>query len=73
MTGEQLSTIAAKFTNALIGVGSDMRLSSVDLATVIAVAAVNINVRVHGTVGLEHVRTTADVAERQLLDDGAVS
>ena len=73
MTAEQLSILAGEFTDALVSVGADMRLAPVDLATVAAVAAVNINVRVHGAPGLEHVRTTADVAERQLLDEAAVS
>lgn len=73
MTGEQLSLVAAKVADALIGLGADMRIGADDLATVAAVAAVNINVRVHGVPGIEHVRTTADVAERQLLDEGAVS
>ena len=52
MTGEQLSIIAAKFADAMIGVGAEMGLSADDLATIAAVAAVNINVRAHGAAGL---------------------
>lgn len=73
MTGEQLSILASKFSDALIGLGAEMELAAADLATVAAVAAVNVNVRVHGSLGVEHVRTTADVAERQILEGERVT
>lgn len=67
MSDEQLNRVARLFTSLMYGIGAALEISPSDMATAAAVAALNANVAAHGPNGIEHMRTTADVAERQLI------
>jgi hypothetical protein len=72
-TDAQLNAVARQVTAVLCELGIALNMRAADLAAVAAAAAVNVNVSMHGPAGIEHVRNAADAAERQLLDEGAVS
>jgi hypothetical protein len=68
MTDKQLNDVACAITATLYDVGARLALPPADLAAVAATVNCNVHFWAHGPAGVEHMRTAADVFERQLLD-----
>lgn len=66
-TDKELTAFAQSIALSVLIQLRDRGVSAGDTATVMGIACAEVHCQCHGAAGIEHMRTAADVCERQLM------